>query len=326
MYEKIIVVTRKTRLQELIAKFNTKGQAKFYLEHSGGDFADYQKEDDNYQRAREVIQSQLSGTKVQFVEREFLPNFIFTEKDIVVALGQDGLVANVAKYVGAQPIIGVNPDTERFDGILVPIRPTQVRAAVTLLTLARAKLKTACLAEAVLNDGQRLLAFNDLFIGAQTHVSARYKIEYSGKTEVQSSSGLIVSTGAGSTGWLSSIFNMVYSIEEFANSEPKVDEFTGRLIAPGRVSHRPTDYSPMRRNWGTEELTFVVREPFKSKHSSADIVIGKLNSKRELVIESRMPSGGTIFSDGIENDFLRFDSGMVARIRTADQKVALFVP
>ena len=38
MYKKLVIVTRKTRLQELVERFNTRSQAKFYIEHAGGDF------------------------------------------------------------------------------------------------------------------------------------------------------------------------------------------------------------------------------------------------------------------------------------------------
>jgi hypothetical protein len=74
-----------------------------------------------------------------------------------------------------------------------------------------------------LNDGQRLLAFNDLFIGASSHISARYKISFNQNSEEHSSSGLIVSTPAGSTGWLSSIFNMAYGVTSMfeKNLKPK---------------------------------------------------------------------------------------------------------
>ena len=38
---KIVIVTQKSRLQELLCKYNTKAQAKFYIEHMGADFSDY---------------------------------------------------------------------------------------------------------------------------------------------------------------------------------------------------------------------------------------------------------------------------------------------
>ncbi|MBX9688414.1 MAG: hypothetical protein K2X27_17020, partial [Candidatus Obscuribacterales bacterium] len=103
MYEKIVVITRPTRLQELLLRFNTKAQAKFYIKHSGADFEDYEKENDAYEKALEEAAEQLDlGLNLQFVDRKFISNFIFTEKDIVLVIGQDGLVANVAKYAAGQ--------------------------------------------------------------------------------------------------------------------------------------------------------------------------------------------------------------------------------
>ena len=68
--------------------------------------------------------------------------------------------------------------------------------------------KLVSMAETKLNDGQRLLAFNDFFIGTSSHVSARYTISFGDISEFHSSSGIVVSTPAGSTGWLSSMINM----------------------------------------------------------------------------------------------------------------------
>src|SRR5438477_4883100 len=133
MYEKIVIVTRKTRLQELIERFNSRAQAKFYIEHAGGDFSEYVEEDSAYNSSMELLRRSLDlGLKIQIVDREFLPNFLFTEKDLIVAVGQDGLVANTAKYVGEQPIVAVNPDPARFDGILLPFNPSQVSKVVQM--------------------------------------------------------------------------------------------------------------------------------------------------------------------------------------------------
>ena len=41
-FEKVVLVTRRTRLEELIERFNTRGQARFFIERSGGDFAEYE--------------------------------------------------------------------------------------------------------------------------------------------------------------------------------------------------------------------------------------------------------------------------------------------
>jgi NAD kinase len=303
MYEKIVVVTRKTRLEELVERFNTAGQAKFYIEHSGGDFSQYTAEDSAYRRSLEELHRSLEvGLKLQWIDRSLAPTFLFTEHDVVVTVGQDGLVANTAKYAGSQPLVAVNPDRDRIDGILLPFTPRTVRGALEKVLEGQARFREVTMAEVVLIDGQKLLAFNDLFIGASSHVSARYWMQWNGRGESQSSSGVIVSTGAGSTGWLSSLFTMASGITEFLGGNA------------GRGWSIP---------WEDPRLVFAVREPFISRHSKADIVAGMVEPGQDLLLESLMPSGGVIFSDGIEADFLAFNAGAAAHVRAAPQRARL---
>lgn len=305
MYKKIVIVTRRTRLQELVERFNTRSQAKFYIEHSGGDFADYEREDDAYRSSLEVLRRSLDyEMPQQLVDRALVPTFQFQKEDLVVTLGQDGLVANAAKYVGAQPIVAVNPEPGRFDGILLPFLPDQARLAVGRVIEAKARIREVTLAEIKLQDGQRLLAFNDLFIGARSHVSALYRINYGTKSEIQSSSGVLVSTGAGSTGWLSSVFNMASGVASLCGG---------------------TAVKPIRMPWEDRRLVYIVREPFVSRHSQANVVAGMLEAGQKLVLESLMPSGGAVFSDGMEADFLQFNSGAIATVRASEQRARLVV-
>jgi hypothetical protein len=158
-------------LAELLERLPTRGRARFYLEQQNLDFDDYEAEDDAYRRAVDAVQSSLDGAlKVQVLDRALLPTFLFGEKDVVVALGQDGLVANAAKYVGAQPLVGVNPDPSRFDGLLLPFAVKQARGAVDRVLAGKARVREVTLAEARLRDGQRL--GSTTLLGAQTHVSA----------------------------------------------------------------------------------------------------------------------------------------------------------
>jgi NAD kinase len=305
MYKKLVIVTRKTRLQELVERFNTQLQAKFYIEHAGGDFADYEREDDAYRIALDTLRQSLNfELPQQMVDRSLIPTFHFQKEDIVLTLGQDGLVANTAKYVGAQPIIAVNPEPGRFDGILLPFLPSHARVAVEHVMEDRAKIRDITLAEVKLDDGQRLLAFSDLFLGARSHISAQYKIAWGMTSEVQSSSGVLISTGAGSTGWVSSVFNMAAGVSRFCGGMPA---------------------ESVRMPWEDRRLLFIVREPFASRHSQAGIVAGILQAGEELTIESRMPSYGVVFSDGMEADFLQFNSGAIARIHVAEQRARLVV-
>jgi len=309
-FEKIVLVTRKTRLEGLIERFNTLGQAKFYIEHSGGDFALYEREHQIYMRSLEKLRSSLQRlTKLQEIERGFLPNFLFAPHDVVVTIGIDGLVVNTAKYLSGQPIVAVNPDPKNIDGILLPFNVQTAPPALQRVLTGQFKTRKISMAEAILNDGQSLLAFNDLYIGARTHVSARYKIRLQKREEHHSSSGIIVSTGVGSTGWLSSLFNMA----------------NGMYAGFSHEEHQGAVLPPVRMDWESDQLAFVVREPFVSKTSGASIVSGLVSGHSPLLIESEMAEGGVIFSDGVEADFLPFNSGATATIGVAEKKTQLVV-
>jgi len=302
--EYAIIVKNKTRLEFLIERFNTKAQAKFYIERLGGDFNDYEAEHETFHFALSSLQAQLSKTiKYKIVERAFVPSFIFSAKNIIIVIGQDGLVANTAKYARGVPIVAVNPDKQRYDGVLLPFDTGNFIGGVESVIAGQFNSRTMAFAEAKLNDGQRLLAFNDLFIGAASHVSARYNISYGAKTEEQSSSGLIVSTPAGSTGWLSSIFNMAYGVTGLFEKNLK----------------------PKQPKIKANELLFAVREPFQSIRTKTNIAAGVIKSQQILTIESLMPTNGIIFSDGVEADFLRFNSGSVATIGVAAETANLVI-
>lgn len=303
--ERAIVVTRRTRLEDLVARFNTVAQAKFYIEHNGADFADYEREDSTYRRAVDVVHARLARRlKVQAVDRSFLPNFLFPGDAVIVTVGQDGLVANTAKYVDGHPIVAINPDPARFDGVLLPFGVDDFTTGIDAVVESRATVRRVTMAEARLQDGQRLLAFNDFFVGASSHVSARYALRHGKHFEEQSSSGVLVSTGAGSTGWISSVVNQTIAVS--------------RLLGSQRASH-PT----LKMAWDTPHLLFVVREPFVSHASGASLVVGKVDAQTPLVVESHMPRGGVVFSDGVENDFLQFNSGAIATIGVAPEGARL---
>lgn len=302
---KVIIVTRKTRLVELIYKYNTLEQAKFYIEHLGADFSDYEKEDKTYR----AVVSQATAiveqyARVQVIDREFIPHMIFGPEDIVVAIGQDGLVANILKYLTVQPLIGINPDSYRWDGVLLPFEVCDLGKVLYKVIEDNYVTKEVTIAKAETKDGQTMLAVNDLFIGQQTHTSARYDIQWNEQTENQSSSGIIVSTGLGSTGWHKSI----------------LAQFSAMARALGYEKINTESLA-----WDDNALDFVVREPFPSNVTQTNIVFGRIDKDDNFSIVSQMPKDGVIFSDGIEADAIEFNSGMEVKIGVADFKGHLVV-
>lgn len=311
---KIVLVTRPTRLAELVVRFNTVSQARFYVEHQGADFSDYLREDETYHRALTEAQEVLGGIGlVQTVDRGFLPNFVFAPEDTIVTLGQDGLVANTLKYLDGQPVVGVNPDPERWDGRLLPFRVRDLARLMPEVVLRRRGTRSVTMAQATLNNGQVLYGVNDLFIGPKTHTSARYFIRSGQSGETQSSSGVIVSTGMGATGWLRSLLTGAGAVSLAATHRGKANQHE-----PGCYERAVAGFS-----WESDYLFFTVREPFPTRTTGTSVVFGRVTKETPLVLESQMAENGVIFSDGIEQDFLEFNSGAKATIGVAEKQGVL---
>src|ERR1044071_1085411 len=171
--QKIVIVTRPSPLAALQKKFATRTQAKFQIVSAkqrelarampaaapaqiqllaSAEFDDVDTASQTYDSSVQQLKQDLEFTDfdlpVQTIDRDFLPNFVFGPNDIVVTVGQDGLVANTAKYASNLPIVAVNPDPARFDGILMPFNASQARSAVIRALEGKAKFKLVTLAEA----------------------------------------------------------------------------------------------------------------------------------------------------------------------------------
>jgi NAD kinase len=302
--KKVVLVTRKTRLEELVIRFQTLAQAKFYIEHLGQDFHAYEVEHNTYLDAKQNVLDKLARIgRYQVIDRMYLPNFIFGPDDVVIALGQDGLVANTMKYLNGQALLGVNPDPYQYDGVLLPYDVKDISQQLIIDTmLEKRQFQSVTMAKAALSDGQILYAVNDFFIGPKTHTTARYEIYYGDVNETQWSSGIIIATGLGSTGWIRSIYNGANALLPNQNLEVY-----------------------RTKSWDSQELMFAVREPFISKASQANIVFGTVTQTMALSLESRMPENGVIFSDGIEADYLEFNVGSKVDITIADRQGRLII-
>lgn len=290
---RVVIVTRPTEYELLVVRHATREQAEFFLKTRGQKLEDVEKA---FTKHQEVLKAAMNAIPVQWrrnlILRQDLDRFLFEPEDIVVVVGQDGLVANAAKYLDGQSVIGVNPDPAAYDGVLVPHPVKSLKSLLTAASQRRVELQARVMVEAGLDDGQRLLALNEVFLGHCTHQSARYRLQFQKHEERQSSSGLIVATGTGATGWARSI-------------NTQRDEKL-RLPKP----EQPT-------------LAFFVREAFPSVSTGTDVTEGLLEMGQVLTIVSEMNDGGILFGDGIEADHLEFKWGMKAEIRVAEKKLQL---
>jgi NAD kinase len=290
-----VFVTRETDYERLLAHHATRDQVRFFLKTRGQSMEDVGARHERfYQVLKDVRAVVPPDWRSTLVHRTDLDRFLFAPDDVVVAVGQDGLVANVAKYLDGQPVLGVNPDPTRYDGILVPVAPDRVARLLPSAAQGDVALQRRTMVEALLDDGQKLLGLNEIFVGHRSHQSARYDIEVAGQHEFQSSSGLIVSSGTGTTGWAHSLMDAMH-----------VD-----------LSLKPDENA----------LAFFVREAFSSVATGTSIRAGKIDNSNPIRITSRMNDGGVIFADGIEHDFLGFDWGRVTQVSTSSRHLNLVMP
>jgi NAD kinase len=298
---RVVVVTRKTPLELLIQRWGTYGQAKFYLSTRGQTI---DRQEELHARldhgVREVLAAMPSDQRVARVDRDALDRFLFAPDDVVAIVGQDGLVPNVAKYLSGQLTFGVNPDPAHYDGVLCAFPPGAVPSLLSFAAnpgvahpLYQVSPRTMAVARR--EDGQELRALNEIFVGHASHQSARYLLQVGDESERQSSSGLIVSTGTGATGWARSI------LEQRGIDEP--------LPAPS-----------VRR------LLWLVREPFPSVSTGTSMDYGILGRGESLIVTSAMGEGGIIFADGIESDRLEFADGQTVTIQASDVALRLVSP
>lgn len=290
---RVVLVTRRTEYEQLIERHATRAQVRFFLRTRGQDIDAVEQRHAALDRA---LGGMASAIPLEWrrtrVDRGDLDRFLFEEDDIIVAVGQDGLVANVAKYLRGQPVIGLNPLPERNPGVLVPHPPEAAADLLATVAAGRERLQRRTMVAAEIDDGQTVVALNEVFVGHRSHQSARYSIEWRNKRERHSSSGLIVATGTGATGWARSIHR----------------ERGSNLALP-----LPTDAS----------LAFFVREAWPSIATDADLTEGLIVGDASLDVVSRMDDEGVIFGDGIESDAVEFPWGARVRVHVAGRRLHL---
>jgi NAD kinase len=290
-----VLVHRRTDYEELLERHGTRGQAAFFLSTRGRDLEEVQARHAVQQEAMAAVTAAFPlNWRRGLVERADLPRFLFDPEDIVVIVGQDGLVANVAKYLQGQVVIGFNPDPSRNPGILVPHQAATASELLDVVTGPEVgrRIEARTMVEGVLDDGQRLCALNELYIGHPSHQTARYSLSLpDGASEHQASSGLLVATGTGATGWCRSAWLERHSALNLPN-----------CTAP--------------------DLVWFVREAWPSPATGARLTEGLLTRGAELAITIESDRLVT-FGDGIEADALPLTWGQTIQVRTARRQLRL---
>jgi hypothetical protein len=290
---RIVIVARPTEYAALLARHGTREQVRFFLDTRGHPMAELEARDAAQRDALVTVVAAIPADwRRARVLRSDLDRFLFEPDDVVVTVGPSGLVANVAKYLTGQPVIGVDPDPGRDGAVLAPHAPADAGELIRATAAGLAPVRERTMVEARLDDGQRVLALNEVFLGHASHQSARYVLRCPGGTERQSSSGIVVTTGTGATGWGRSI---------------GLERHTAiRLPAPD-----------------DPRLAYFVREAWPSPTYGTLLSEGLIEASETLEVVSEIDEGGVVFGDGIESDRVDFGWGVQASVRVASERLRL---
>jgi NAD kinase len=295
---RVVVVSRPSEYDELLRRHGTRAQAAFFL---GARASMLEEIEARHAAQNDALARVTAGLPTKWrrsrVPRAELSRFVFEPGDVIAAIGQDGLVANVAKYLDGQVVVGVDPLPGRNAGALVRFDVSSAADALRLAVEGRVRVESRTMVEAALDDGQSLLALNELYVGHRTHQSSRYRLSLGATEERQSSSGLIVATGTGATGWCLSI---------------------ARGVGATDILPQPTERA----------LAYFVREAWPSPSTGTTLVRGRLGSDaaRALRVTSEMGDGGVVFGDGIEEDRLVIGWGVRVQVGIARRTLTLALP
>ncbi|MFF3837349.1 hypothetical protein [Streptomyces sp. NPDC001930] len=290
-----VLVHRTTEYEELLARHGTHGQAAFFLSARGRSVDAVRERHERTRRALAEVAAAVPLTWRQTrVERADLDRFLFGPEDVVVVVGQDGLVANAAKYLTGQPVLGIDADPGRNPGVLVRHRADRARRLLPYAAGAGATVDELTMVEAVTDDAQRLLALNEIYVGPRSHQTARYTLDLDATElppEAQASSGVLVGTGTGATGWLRSLW----------------EQRSSALALPAPADAR---------------LAWFVREAWPSPTTGTTRVEGLLDPGQglRLTVESDRL---VVFGDGVESDALELTWGQTVRLTVAGPRLRL---
>jgi hypothetical protein len=190
--------------------------------------------------------------------------------DLIISLGGDNHFQYLSHFLTTTPILGINSDVQTSVGALVPFLPEQIEVLVARLEAGDYAVEEWTRLAAWVNGRAIEWATCVYFIGeAERHFMSRHILEFRGQQEEQKGSGLLIVTGAGSTGWYDSACR--YRFPE------------GNAFAPTAP-------------WAC----FLLTEPYHGRLSGQALQHGEIRPGEELCVHSLNDDRGIISSDSIE--------------------------
>jgi NAD+ kinase len=181
------------------------------------------------------------------------------EVKLVLTLGGDGTFLSTAHFIDNQLILGINDNPKRSEGYLTTATLKTLDKKLQQISKNKIKIKeyTREKVNIIKKDCCIITehALNETYFGnINPHHPSNYKMIYKNKKESQRSSGVLITTGTGSTAWYKAMGGRKYS----------------------KVKN---------------QLRFKTRELFSGRLYKSKTKKGKISSKEKLTLISKMNHG-----------------------------------
>ena len=241
---------------------------------------------DRQVHALETIKKHLPHVRV--VNRNEITKDLVSKYKLVITLGGDNHFQYVSHFIKDSLILGINNDPERSEGALNSITSNEIESVIPKILDDDFKIETWTRLETSVEDITiSTLAVSEIYIGEESrYTMSRHQLIHNNDVEEQKGSGLLISTGAGSTGWFDSAIR--------------------DLHPNGKVISRDA-----------KEVQFLLTEPHKGKFSIYKMTHGIIKENDVFEIISLNDSDGVLLIDSLEK--IKIKEGSKIKIKLGEK-------
>lgn len=306
---KILIATKETKKEFFIRQYGIRGIGRACCEQEQDKNRVLEEHKLHHKNLKRLIKAfntcQLTPDVKARVDTQTYPSYStkdFRDADIIVSFGGDGEVLDIARHITQKTMGKKSPLiwTEKADpssiGALAVTEDISYSDKVKRLLEKNYKIKKWCRAVGKISGANGMvasdLALNDIYFGDLYSMGmSRYTIKVRGYKEYQMSSGGIISTQVGLSGWLINIpFRDLY--EE---------------LPP--------------RNLESPRLDFKIREPSKLTRNG-NLLRGFVDAGEKITITSAMNYDGVVAFDGSKPHYkgsrcYNFNRGQILEVQSS---------
>jgi len=264
---RILLIPKKSKLQWDLDRFHLTPRvllARYRREgvNAARIMASHERQMRALQKVREMF------PEAEVIAQEKISTKALAGAFLIIALGGDNHFQHVSHFAGDSVVAGVNSDPILSEGSLTNFTPEQLEKVADRFHKGRFGVDYWTRLQVTLN-GKKLheLALSEVFLGEASRCQmSRYRVSVGGRSELQKCSGLVVATGAGSSGWY---------------------DAAGRYLFP-----RGNRFSKTKACF-----RFLATEPFHGRLSKLFLLHGTVNRKETLKVRSMNDLCGVITLD-----------------------------